>query len=390
MDMKLFTHLEKAMVDVFGDSTLESKKIFSPGRVNLIGEHIDYNGGLVLPCALDIGTAAIIRKREDMQARFASTQMEVQVDADLHSLSYKDEDDWANYAKGVCKFLQDAGKEIGGFEIIFEGNLPTGAGLSSSASLELAMAGALNALFDLNLSKLEMVQVAQKAEREFVGVNCGIMDQFAIGFGKKDSAVLLNCDTLDYSNPPLELGDYVLIISNTNKQRGLADSKYNERRSECEKALEILNETKPAKSLGEYSESDFAQISHTLIEENLLKRARHAVFENARVKKSVECLKAGDLKGFGEAMNDSHKSLRDDYEVSCTELDVLAEAAQAHPACIGSRMTGAGFGGCTISLVSKDGVIDFRNNVGSVYAERTEYKADFYLANVSEGLHEVQ
>lgn len=362
---------------------------FSPGRVNLIGEHTDYNGGFVFPCALDFGTYGVAVKRDDNRFRMYSLNFKEEgvKEFTLDELVYKKEDNWANYPKGVIKTFIDSGFKIdSGFDIVINGNIPNGAGLSSSASLELLTSVVLKEFFKLDVDMVEMVKLSQRAENKFIGVNCGIMDQFAIGMGKKDNAILLDCNTLNYQYAPISLNGASVVIANTNKKRGLADSKYNERRASCEAAVKVLNENGIAiKYLGELSVERFDEVKHFIKDEEQLKRARHAVTENARTIKAVEKLKMGDIKAFGELMNQSHISLRDDYEVTGFELDSLVEAAWEEAGVIGARMTGAGFGGCTVSIVKNENIEDFIKNVGKKYSEKTGLVADFYVANIGDG-----
>ncbi|MFZ0369609.1 MAG: galactokinase [Halobacillus sp.] len=365
---------------------------FAPGRVNLIGEHTDYNGGHVFPCALSVGTYAAAQKRKDTTIRLYSMNFPDLgvIETDIEYLNYRDEDDWANYPKGVIETFRAAGYEISsGMDIAFYGNIPNGAGLSSSASIELVTSVVLKELFQLSVDPVEMVKLSQQAENEFVGVNCGIMDQFAIGMGKKDHAILLNCDSLEYQHTPIDLTDHALIIANTNKRRGLADSKYNERREQCEEALKDLQQNLSIHSLGDLTKAEFEDHKH-LIEDSLAqKRAKHAVYENRRTMEAVEKLNAGDIEGFGQLMNESHVSLRDDYEVTGKELDALVEAAWQEDA-VGSRMTGAGFGGCTISIVDRTQVEAFMDNVGRKYSEKTGLEADFYKVEIGDGAKKIE
>ncbi|PGT90533.1 galactokinase [Bacillus sp. AFS040349] len=370
-----------------------TRSFFAPGRVNLIGEHTDYNGGHVFPCALTFGTYAVVALRNDQKIRMYSSNFP---DIGIVTLSTEDplqlqkEHDWANYPKGVMKEFIDRGIEINkGFDILFYGNIPNGAGLSSSASIELVTAVTIQALFETNFNRFELVQMSQHAENEFIGVSCGIMDQFAIGMGKEDHAILLNCQTLDYQYSPVVLENASLVIANTNKRRALADSKYNERRSECERALSQLQKELSIQSLGDLTPEQFESYRH-LIQNNMdQKRAKHAVYENARTIQAVEKLKQGDIESFGQLMCDSHTSLRDDYEVTGFELDTLVEAAMDQDGVIGSRMTGAGFGGCTVSIVQNDKIKEFIKEVGKSYAEKTGLTADFYVANVGDGAKEI-
>ena len=363
----------------------EKLYFFAPGRVNLIGEHTDYNGGHVFPCALSFGTHCVFCKRDDKKVRLYSLNFPEKgiIDADLSAISYDKKQDWANYPLGVIKTLQNHGYNINqGFELMFWGDIPNGAGLSSSASIELATAVAMNKVFNLYIPQVELVKFCQEAENKFVGMNCGIMDQFAIGMGKEGCAVLLDCNTLNYEYAPLDLKGVSIVIMNTNKRRELADSKYNERRSECERALKELQRKLPIKSLGDLSIDEFEKNKELITNPTDRKRAKHAVYENQRTLQAVERLKAGDLKTFGKLMNESHISLRDDYEVTGKELDTLAEASWQQPGVLGARMTGAGFGGCAIALVQDADVKHFIDNVGKIYREKTGLQADFYIASV--------
>lgn len=367
----------------------EVKVFFSPGRVNLIGEHTDYNGGFVFPCALDFGTYAVAVKRNDNIFRMYSKNFENLgiIEFSLDRLINEPQDDWANYPKGVIKTFLEAGFDINsGFDVLFYGNIPNGAGLSSSASIELATSVILKDLFNLDVDMVSMVKLSQKAENKFIGVNCGIMDQFAIGMGKKDNAILLDCNTLNYQYAPVVLNGASIVIANTNKKRGLADSKYNERRGSCEAAVKVLNENGiNIKYLGELSVERFNEIKHLITNEEQLKRATHAVTENERTKVAVEKLNAGDIEAFGQLMNQSHISLRDDYEVTGFELDSLVEAAWEAEGVIGARMTGAGFGGCTVSIVKDEYIESFKKSVGEKYTAKTGLVADFYVAKIGDG-----
>lgn len=367
---------------------------FSPGRVNLIGEHTDYNGGFVFPCALDFGTYAVVRKREDKTFKMYSKNFDNLgiIEFSLDSLVYKKEDNWANYPKGVIKTFLDHNLIIDrGFDVLFYGNIPNGAGLSSSASIEILVAVILKSLFSLDVDMVEMVKYCQIAENKFIGVNSGIMDQFAVGMGKKDRAILLDCNSLNYEYVPVELDNMSIVIANTNKKRGLADSKYNERRASCEAAVEELNKNGiNIRYLGELTVEEFEKIKHFIKDEEQLKRARHAIRENERTNEAVTVLKAGNIEKFGKLMNESHISLRDDYEVTGRELDSLVEAAWEEEGLIGSRMTGAGFGGCTVSIVKNENVENFIKNVGEKYKEKTGLNASFYVANIGNGAEELK
>lgn len=376
---------------VFGEKE-NCKTFFSPGRVNLIGEHTDYNGGNVFPCALSFGTYGVISLRNDKKVRMYSSNFEDIgiIEFDLDNISYEKSHDWVNYPKGVIDVMKKHGYDINrGFDIAVYGNIPNGAGLSSSASLELLIAVMMDNLFELKIDRVDLVKFSQEAENKFVGVNCGIMDQFAIGMGKENNAILLDCNTLKYNYCPVELKDEILVIANTNKRRGLADSKYNERRSECEQALEELKTKLNINSLGELSIEDFENNKNLIDSEIRIKRAKHAVYENQRTLMAKEALAKNDLSTFGKLMNESHISLRDDYEVTGIELDTLVELAWNHEATIGARMTGAGFGGCTVALVKKDRAQDFIEKVGQGYKEKIGYEASFYIANIGDGTREI-
>ncbi|MFC2467980.1 MAG: galactokinase [Capnocytophaga endodontalis] len=379
-------HLEQKFQEVFGVPA--EKQFFAPGRVNLIGEHTDYNGGNVFPCAIDKGTYGLVKKRDDRKFRMYSENFADLgvMEFTLDELTNDKKHDWANYPKGVIKMFLEAGQKIdSGFDILFSGNIPNGAGLSSSASIEMLTAIVLKDLFHLSIDPVEMAQLGKKTENLFIGVNSGIMDQFAVAMGKKDHAILLDCNTLKYAYVPVVLKDEVIVIANTNKRRGLADSKYNERRAECDEALAELQTKLPIKALGELSIEQFEANKDLIKSPVRQKRAKHAVYENQRTLKAQKELSAGNLAEFGKLMNQSHISLRDDYEVTGVELDTLAALAWEQPGVVGSRMTGAGFGGCTVSIVKKDKVDDFIKNVGEAYKNKIGYAADFYIASVSDG-----
>ena len=379
-------HLEQKFQEVFGSPA--EKHFFAPGRVNLIGEHTDYNGGNVFPCAIDKGPYGLVKKRNDRKFRMSSENFADLgvMEFTLDELTNDKKHDWANYPKGVIKMFLEAGQKIdSGFDILFSGNIPNGAGLSSSASIEMLTAIVLKDLFHLSIDPVEMAQLGKKTENLFIGVNSGIMDQFAVAMGKKDHAILLDCNTLKYDYVPVVLKDEVIVIANTNKRRGLADSKYNERRAECDEALAELQTKLPIKALGELSIEQFEANKNLIKSPVRQKRAKHAVYENQRTLKAQKELSAGNLAEFGKLMNQSHISLRDDYEVTGVELDTLAALAWEQPGVVGSRMTGAGFGGCTVSIVKKDKVDDFIKNVGEAYKNKIGYAADFYIASVSDG-----
>lgn len=366
---------------------------FAPGRVNLIGEHTDYNGGNVFPCAITIGTYGLVRKREDKKLRFYSENFQDLgvIECDVDNLKYIEEDEWTNYPKGMIFYLQEAGYLIdSGMDLYFYGNIPNGAGLSSSASIELLTGIIVEDVFNLKLERLTLILMGKKVENDFIGVNSGIMDQFAIGMGSKNQAILLDCNTLEYELVPMNIEEYVIVIMNTNKRRELADSKYNIRRSECEKALALLQQELPINSLGEIDERTFLNKKSLIEDVNLMKRARHAITENQRTLYAKDALSAGDLVKFGKLMNESHESLKNDYEVTGIELDTLVEVAQKQEGVLGARMTGAGFGGCAIALVKNDCFMSFKEKVNQVYTEKIGYSADFYKVKVSDGAKKLE
>ncbi|CZQ90713.1 galactokinase signature [Trichococcus palustris] len=378
--------LKKKFEDLFGDA--DYRAFFAPGRINLIGEHTDYNGGNVFPCAITLGTYAVASKNDNNEIRLYSENFPDigVITFDLTALDYKKEDVWANYSKGMLKYLKEAGHAIdSGLDMVIQGDIPNGSGLSSSASLELLTGVVLENLFDLKLDRLDLIQTGKRVENEFIGVNSGIMDQFAVGMGEKNKAILLDCNTLKYEMIPVELGNRAIVIMNTKKRRELVDSKYNERRSECEQALALLQTVVPISSLGELDEETFEKHKDVLNSDVLYRRARHAVTENQRTLRAATALKAGDLETFGKLMNQSHISLRDDYEVTGIELDTLAEIAWEQPGVLGARMTGAGFGGCGIAIVAKENISAFIENVGAVYEQKIGYPAAFYIAEISDG-----
>ena len=359
--------LLKEFKEKFG-SEGDIRSYFAPGRVNLIGEHTDYNGGHVFPCALTIGTYAIVRKREDRNFRFYSTNFESLgvIEASLDNLKYDKALDWTNYPLGVVWAFIEKGYPVDyGFDMLLFGNIPNGSGLSSSASVEVVTGVALRDLFGYDdISMIDIALFGQYSENNFNGVNCGIMDQFAIAMGKKDQAIFLDTSDLSYTYAPIKLANEKIVIACSNKKRGLGDSKYNERRAECEEALAELQTKLDIKALGELSEEEFESNKDLIKSEVRQRRAKHAVYENQRTLKAVDALKAGNLEEFGKLMNASHVSLRDDYEVTGIELDTLVENAWEQEGVIGSRMTGAGFGGCTVSIVKTDCVDKFIENVG--------------------------
>jgi len=373
----------------YGKSEQKEAVYFSPGRVNLIGEHTDYNGGYVFPCALTFGTYLVMRLNNSNKVRFATTNFEGKAEVDLDQPFEQAGKSWTNYPLGVLNELRKMAHEIKGVDLLYSGDIPNGAGLSSSASIELVTGYAMNDFFGFGLSRIELVKTGQRAENLFVGVNCGIMDQFAVGMGAADNAIFLNCDTLDYELVPVMLKGMKIIIANTNKRRGLADSKYNERRGQCELAVSQLQKGKAIRHLSDMNLVEFNQYSNLITDEVVRRRARHVITENNRTLEAVKALNDGDIKAFGRLMNESHDSLRDDYEVTGKELDTLVEEARKIKGTIGSRMTGAGFGGCTVSIVEEDAVDTFIKEVGKNYEKRTGLKADFYIADIGDGVKKI-
>ncbi|QPA32933.1 galactokinase [Thermaerobacillus caldiproteolyticus] len=386
----MMEQLKEDFIALFGGVKEKVRIFFAPGRVNLIGEHIDYNGGYVLPCALQIGTYALVRKTGNPFIRFYSKNFpeEGVITVSYEDLSYHVKHGWANYPKGIITAFQSFCPIHMGLDILYYGNIPNGAGLSSSASIELVTAVMLNEVFEQNIDMIDLVKLSQKVENEYIGVNCGIMDQFTVGMGKLDHAILLNCQTLEYRYLPLEMTDCSIVIANTNKKRGLADSAYNERRATCEAALLKLRQHVNIESLGDLTSKQLEQYEHLLspVEK---KRVRHAVTENERTKQATNALEQGDLFRFGELMKQSHISLRDDYEVTGTELDTLVEAAWKHEGTIGARMTGAGFGGCTVNIVKDEYIPSFIEQVGREYTQKSGYEASFYVVKIGDGAREI-
>jgi galactokinase len=359
---------------------------FSPGRVNLIGEHTDYNKGFVFPCALDFGTYLAAEANNSGIIRLRTQNFDYTLDIGVDNIVKDMEGNWVNYPLGVINEFLNRGVKITGIDLLYYGNIPNGAGLSSSASIEMVTALALNLSFNAGLSKLELVKLSQSAENNFVGMNCGIMDQFAVGFGETNSAIFLNCDTLEYRTVPVELNNFRLIITNTNKRRGLTDSKYNERRAQCESAVEQISRLKPIDNLSQLSIEDVGLVKEAISDSIILKRAMHVITENNRVLEAVKALHNGDLVRFGEFMNESHDSLKNDYDVTGIELDTLVYEARKIKGVLGSRMTGAGFGGCTVSLVEKGRVNSFIEKLGNSYTAFTGLEADFYQPTIGGGV----
>ena len=375
--------LRQSYLKLFGNSN-KLNTFFAPGRINLIGEHLDYNGGHVFPCALDRGTYAIVSSRTDKKLQLYSTNFSNMgiVEIDLtQPLKFDPAHDWANYVKGMCNVFAENGYYLPyGLNIVISGNIPNGAGLSSSASLEMLMATTFNNIYQFNIPPLTLVKWGQMVENNFIGVSCGIMDQFASMMGKQNHALLLDCKTLDYTYAPLEMNDYSIIIANTNKRRGLADSKYNERVTECQSALKKLQQELTINDLCELDVATFNKNKYLITDPIQLLRAEHIVLENARTIEAAEALRNNDLVKFGHLMNESHLSLKVKYAVTGIELDTLVEGAMLHKGTLGSRMTGAGFGGCTVSIVRTADADSFIREVGSYYFKHTGLNADFYVA----------
>ncbi len=374
---------------LYGDRAIEPVLFYSPGRVNLIGEHTDYNGGYVFPCALDVGTSLLVRMtdRADIVLNSLNFSGEIVVPIALNYLPIPKS--WTNYPVGVINEFARKGIHVRGMEMLFYGDIPNGAGLSSSASIEMVTAVAINELTGSGLEMMEMVKMAQKAENGFVGMNCGIMDQFAVGFGKKDHAINLNCDTLEYRYAPVNLGERKLIITNTNKSRGLTDSKYNERRAECEKAVELISDNHPVRNLSQLTVSDLWMLDEYIPDQVVRKRAKHVITENGRTAGAIKALEENDIELLGRLMNESHDSLCNDYEVTGIELDTLVYEGRKLPGVIGTRMTGAGFGGCTVSIVEAVHAENFMKKLGDIYHAITGLTADFYLPGIGDGARRV-
>lgn len=384
----MIKQLQKQFKDIFNTYDEEVQCFFAPGRINLIGEHIDYNGGYVFPAAISIGTYALVSEREDQAIHFYSLNMKGKepIVCQLADLSYKKADAWANYPKGIFYYLQKAGIQLNrGLNIMYYGEIPNGAGLSSSASIEMVTAIALKQLFNLSLDMKELVLLGKKVENEYIGVNSGIMDQFSVGFGKKDHAILLDCHTLEHHYAPIELDNYKIMIIHTNKRRSLAESKYNERKQECENALTDLQEALDVHYLCEITGEQFEQYKHLIRDDLHRNRAAHVIYEHARTKAAYDSLLKQDLDDFGQLMFDSHDSLKHLYEVSGIELDTIVESAQQAEGVLGARMTGAGFGGCAIAIVEEEKIDQVKEAIIETYIERIGYAPSFYEADISDG-----
>ncbi len=384
----MLEQLKEKFQELYGDAS-HARAYFAPGRVNLIGEHTDYNGGHVFPCALTLGTYAIVKDRSDRKLRFYSMNFNDLgvIETSLDELIPKEAANWTNYPKGVMWTFEKRGYALShGLDIAIYGDIPNGSGLSSSASLEVLTGLILKDTFQFDtLSMVDLAQIGQYSENNFNGCNCGIMDQFASAMGKKDHAVFLDTNTLQYEYVPIQLDDAKIVIANSNVKHSLVDSAYNDRRSECELALKELQEVLPIQALGELSIEEFEAHKSCIQSQTRQKRAKHAVYENQRTIQTIQALQDGNLHLFGELMNASHASLKDDYEVSCPEIDLLVTLAQAMPGVIGSRITGGGFGGCTVSIVKNDSVDAFVSKIGERYLEAYGHEADFYIVDVGDG-----
>ena len=385
-------HMKEKFLSLFGNSNDDIFEFFAPGRVNLIGEHIDYNGGFVLPCAIHFGNSVFIRKNGTNTIRLAADDLDgVFVSCEINNLDSMRGKEWGSYQLGVIYELLQSGCDISGVDMLFYSNLPFGAGLSSSASIEVCTAFAVMSLFEHKIDLVELSVLSQRAENNFVGVNCGIMDQFSCALGKKDHAVLIKCDDLSFEYVPFVIDGYSIIIGNTNKKRSLSDSKYNERRAECDEALETLRANNhEISSLCELSLAEFEKIGTVIKNKTVYNRALHAVSENDRVLKSIKLLSEGKIHEFGKLLNASHASLRELYDVTGLELDTMAELSQRQPSCLGSRMTGAGFGGCTVSIVKNDGIDSFIENVSNAYTEKTGLIPEFYVTSPCGGVKKLK
>ena len=387
-DHYMETHLQQEFTRLY--NTPSTRSFFSPGRVNLIGEHIDYNGGLVMPCAITFGTYLLIAPNNDSVFRFKSLNFDEQAEIMLGGEHSKQDELWHNYPIGVINHFLKDGKQLQGLAMLFYGDIPIGSGLSSSASIEVVTAFALNELFNGGYSKLDLVKMCKSVENSFIGVNSGIMDQFAVAFGEKNKALMLNCDTLEYEAVDSNLGDNVLAIINTNKPRKLAESKYNERVQECATALAALKQELDIDYLCDIDTATFNAHKHLITDATVLKRAQHVIEENDRVKLAAKALSENNLSEFGVLMYESHNSLRDLYEVSGQELDAVVDYCKTDPNVSGARMTGAGFGGCAIALVKKDAFDDFNNRVTVFYTNAIGYAPSVYSSLIGDGVGELK
>lgn len=381
----------KAFEKVFGDLK-DVKVYFAPGRVNLIGEHTDYNGGHVFPCALTIGTYAAVRKRDDDKLRFYSVNFKELsvIESSLSDLSPSEEAGWTNYLKGVMWAFEGRGMKMDcGLDIVLNGNIPNGSGLSSSASIEVLMGYILRELYGFDVTNQDIALIGQYSENNFNGMNCGIMDQFASAMGKKDCAIFLDTADLSFEYAPIVLSGMKIVVTNSKVKHSLVGSAYNDRRSSCEKALSELQTALSIKGLGDLSEEEFEANKNLIKDEDRIRKAKHAVYENQRTIKAVKALKDNDMQLFGKLMNESHISLRDDYDVSCPEIDVLVDAAWTVPGVLGSRITGGGFGGCTVSIVKDEAIENFKKTLTDTYKEKCDLVPEFYVVEIGNGPSEV-
>ncbi len=386
------SHLENKLCQIFGESHETVRFFAAPGRVNLIGEHIDYCGGAVLPAALTLGNTVAARRRNDSKVRLAATDLADCYEFDLNRLEDARGLTWGNYQAGVVRELLKMGISLGGADLLFQGAIPFGSGLSSSASIELVTAVAMTSLYQQSCDLIQLALAGQRAENNFCGVNCGIMDQFASAMGKKDHAILLDCATLSYQYIPLRLKDYLLVLANTCKKHSLGTSKYNERRQEVETGLRALQQALPGKQkehLCDYTPEEYLAGKDSISSEVIRKRVEHVIYENQRVQQAVQVLQKGDLNAFGDLLRQAHQSIRFLYEVTGLELDTMFEEACQAAGCIGSRMTGGGFGGCTINIVQKDAVEAFCHNVGEGYQKKTGIVPQFYVCQIGDGAREL-
>jgi len=382
--------LKKIFIDYFGDNGSPIKYVKAPGRVNLIGEHTDYNDGFVLPIAIDRDISIVAQKREDKEVKIYSLDYETEGLFSLDNIQYNQEENWINYLQGVAQMLLDGGYQLQGMNLVLTGTIPQGAGLSSSAALEVATALAFEVLSGFELDRVEMAKLCQKAENKFVGVNCGIMDQFISALGQKDNALFVDCRSNEYKLVPIDTSEIKIIIANTNVEHNLVDSAYNQRLRECAKAVDYFNNVldREIQALRDVNIKEFEEYKDGL-EEVIRKRAEHVIYENKRVQETIEAFAQDDLNKVGQLMIKSHDSLRDLYEVSCEELDIMVDLALEIDGVLGARMTGAGFGGCVVSLVKKDSVVDFKEKVAKAYQEKTGIETDIYICNIEDGAHQV-
>lgn len=388
---KMKNELLRAFIDRYGTSDEEIVTVASPARINIIGEHIDYNGGKVFPAAINRYLYVILRKRADSKIIYDDIRfpgaMEFRI---TDTFTYRKESQYANYLNGMLSVLQKKGCVLStGFEVLFFSKLPAGGGISSSAALEIGFGRAVAELFGFQVDAIELAKMGQESEHTFMNVQCGIMDQFSIAMGKKEYAILLDTSTLDYEYVPLVLGDYRIVVMNSHKQRMLADSKYNERRAECMEGLALLQKVKPIANLCELHTADMPLVIQTIQDKRIFRRVRHCITENERVKQAVAALQVGNLAKLGRLLKESHESLSNDYEVTCFELDALAGIANAQPKCLGARMTGAGFGGCAIAIVQKDAVAEFIARVAEQYTAVTKLNASFFACEAGDGTRRI-